>query len=759
MSLTQDGRKVWEAMLASLFPDYPYGTQTVLGTQEHLKNPSITNIKKYYNTWYVPNNIAICMSGDLNPDEVMDAITKYFGDMEPNNDIKRLEVPTTSPITAPITSEILGPDAENVSVGWRISKADIKDRDLISIVGSIVNNGKAGLFDVNLLQQQKVLSAFAGNYGLADIDMFIVQGRPKQGQTLDEVKELMIGEITKLKNGEFDEALLQGVINNYKYDEMAGLESNQSRANSFVESFIDGTPWQESVEQLDRMSKYTKEDIMAFANKYLGDNCSTIYKKQGKDPNEKKISKPQITPIFMNRDTASLFLKEVQANPGKPIEPVFLDFNKDLEQFKAQSDIPVLYKKNNTNDLFQLLYVFDRGSQHDKAFGTAANYLKYLGTSTKSLKEINDEFYQLACGFNVSTGLDRTYVTLYGLKENMPKAIELFEEILSDAQVDSVAYQNLALNILKKRKDAKLNQGQNFSQLINYAIWGENSPAKNILSEQELLEMNPQELVDKIHNLNNYEHRILYYGPDSKDELLATLKQYHKVPKKLLPIPESNVKFEYQPTTEEKVLIAPYDAKQIYYSAISNRGEKFDPAVNPKVEMYNEYFGGGMNAIVFQEMRESRGLAYSAGAYLITPSKLKYPYIYRTFIATQNDKMADALNAFDDIINNMPESENAYNLAKDALLNRLRTDRITKSDVLWAYLDAQELGLSEDSRKVLFEEIQKYTLDDIKKFQEEWVKGRKYTHCILGDEKELDLKSIEKYGPIIRLTQEDIFGY
>jgi len=58
MSLTQDSRRVLEEMLAKLFPNHPYGKQSVLGTQEHLKNPSITNIKNYHKEWYVPNNIA-----------------------------------------------------------------------------------------------------------------------------------------------------------------------------------------------------------------------------------------------------------------------------------------------------------------------------------------------------------------------------------------------------------------------------------------------------------------------------------------------------------------------------------------------------------------------------------------------------------------------------------------------------------------------------------------------------------------------------
>ena len=167
-----------------------------------------------------------------------------------------------------------------------------------------------------------------------------------------------------------------------------------------------------------------------------------------------------------------------------------------------------------------------------------------------------------------------------------------------------------------------------------------------------------------------------------------------------------------------------------------------------------------MNSIVFQEMREARGLAYSAGAYLITPSKLQDdPYIFYAFIATQNDKMLDAMKAFDEIINQMPESEKAFDLAKDALITRLRTERITKSDVLWAYMYAQDLGLSVDTRKALFEQVQQMSLADVKAFQEKWVKDRKYVYVVLGDEKDLNMKGLSEYGPIEKLTQEALFGY
>ena len=757
MSLTRDNSKVQEAIFSSLFPKHPYGTQTVLGTQENLKNPSITNIKNYYKQWYVPNNMAICMSGDLDPDETIALIDKYFGGLKPNPELPKLNLPKEDPITAPIVKEVLGPDAESVALAWRFPGLASKDFEVLQVVSQVLYNGKAGLIDLDLNQQQKVLNSYGYPMGLADYSAFILGGLPKQGQTLEEVKDLLLNEIKKLRAGEFDEKMLQANINNFKLYELQSMESNEGRADIFVNSFINGTNWKDEVTAIDRMAKLTKEDIVAFADKYLKeDNYAVVYKKQGKDPNEKKMTKPEITPIVSNRDVASPFLTSIQENAVKPIEPVFLDFKKDMSQLTAKSDIPVLYKQNTTNDLFQLIYVFDMGNNNDKALGTAFDYLEYLGTSDMTPEELKSEFYRLACTFYVSPGNERTYVVLSGLNENMPAAMQLFEKLLADANKE--AYNNLVGDILKARADAKLNQGQNFSRLMNYAMYGPKSPATNLLTEAELASMNPQELVDRIHNQNNYKHRILYYGPSSSKDLLATIDQYHQVPATLKDIPAGN-EFSYLETPATKVLVAPYEAKQIYMAQISNLDKKYDPAIEPTRELYNEYFGGGMNSIVFQEMRETRGLAYSAWAGIMPPSYLKYPYTIRTQIATQNDKMIDAVNTFNDIINNMPESEAAFKLAKEGLINRMRTDRIIKSDIIWTYINAQDLGQSVDPRIKLYNDVQTMTLKDIVDFQKEWVKGRTYVYCILGDKKDLDMNKLKAVGPIEELTQEQIFGY
>lgn len=758
MSLTKDERKVYEQMLSALFPHHPYGTQTVLGTQEDLKNPSITNIKNYYNQWYVPNNMAICLSGDFDPEVMLKTIQKYFGDMKPNANLPKLDFAPETPISQPVVREVMGPQADMLAMGWRFPGAATRDAELLNILSQVLYNGQAGLIDIDINQQQRMLGAAAYPLQMADYTVFMMQGMPKAGQSLEEAKEILLEEIGKVKKGEFDEELLEAIVNNNKRGIQKQLESNEDRANWFVQSFINGSDWKDEVTSLDRMSKVTKQELVDFANRYFKDNYAVIYKRQGKDPNEKKISKPAITPIFMNRDTASAFLRAIQNTKVEPIAPVFVDYTKDMEKSTMKSDIPVLYKKNTTNDLFSLIYVFQRGTNEDRLLSIAAQYLDYLGTSEMHPEEVSGEFYRLACEFSIRPGADRTYIRVSGLSENMDEAVQLFEKLLADARPDEEVLEYMKSDMLKGRADAKWNQQTNFKMLMQYGLYGPKSPATNVLSNKELQNLKSADLLNSLRELGKYEHMVLYYGPASKETVIADLNKYHQVPENLLAVDKQDL-FQFQETPKNRVLIAPYDAAQVYMAAISNRGEKFDMPVYPVTTLYNEYFGGGMNSIVFQELRESRGLAYTASASMSQPSRLDRPYVYTTFIATQNDKMGDALTAFDEIINNMPESEAAFNLAKNALIARLRTDRIIGSDIFDSYLAAQDLGLNYDRRKVLFEDLQNLTLKDVKAFQEKWVKNRTYSYCVLGNEKELDMKKLSSYGTVTRLTTEEIFGY
>jgi len=759
MSLTKDSRKLLEKLLSALYKKHPYGTQTVLGSQDHLKNPSITNIKEYYNKWYVPNNMAICMSGDFDFDEAMEIIEKYFGDMQPNDSLQMLQFEKEEEITSPIEVDVWGLEAECLALAWRFPGASSQEALMLSVVDAIMTNGKAGLIDLNLMQEQKVLYAGSFPYDMADYTTYIIQAGPKHGQTLEEAKALLLEQIDLLRKGEWDESLLKAGIANQKLTIQKMLEENESRADFFVQSFGSGIDWSDMVNRVERMENITKADVVEFANKYLKDsNYAVVYKRQGQDPNEKKIAKPAITPIMTNRDTTSAFLREIQKSVVTPIEPMFVDFSKDMERGEIGM-LPMLYKKNVMNDIFTLKYIFDFGTNEIKTLGLARDYMDYLGTSDMTAAEIKQAFYNLACNYSISTGTRKTTITVSGLSENMKEAMSLLEKVVTDAQPNKAAYDNLVADILKSRSDNKANQATNFSRLRMYGLYGNENPAKNIVSEEELTQtITPESLIKTISDLWNTEHRVVYYGPMEMDEVSEVVVEVHEVGATLKHV-EKNDAYKLQLTTENIVYIAPYDANQIYLSSVSNYGEMYSEELHPSITLYNEYFGGGMNGIVFQEMREARGLAYSANAFMAEPARIEDPAYFATVIATQNDKMIDALTAFDEIINNMPVSEKAFGIAKDALLARLRTERITRFSVIDYFLEQEELGLKEDTRKQLFDAVQAMTLEDVVAYQQKNIKGRKYTTCILGRESDLDMKSLEKWGRIVRLTQEDIFGY
>ena len=757
MSLTNDFRKSLEAMDGILFADHPYGTQTVLGTQEHLKNPSVTNIKNYHKTYYVPNNMAICLSGDFDPDEMLSIIEKYFGQMEPNTELPEVDFETKTVIESPVSKEVYGLDAENIMIGWKYPGAGTQEALVADVVSYILSNGSAGLIDLNLNQQQKVLGAQAMSYTRPDAGEFLIMADPKQGQTLDEVKDLVLAEIAKLRAGEFDEALLTGTINNMKLRQMRMLESNSDRADMFVQSFINGTDWADEVAWIENLSKVTKQDVIDWANKYLGENnYAIIYKRQGEDKTVQKVSAPKITPIKANRDAQSAFLAEIQATEVTPIEPVYVDYDKDMSIFDVNG-LEVLYAQNELNDITSVTYSYNKGATQDPALNLAFNYLSYLGTPTRSAEEIAQQMYQLACSFNMGSGSTTTSISVNGLAENMPQAMEIVEDLAYNAIPDEAILANLKADIFKSRIDAKLSQGSCFSALQSYILYGPEYIQKTTMSNEQIQGLTSEELLAKVRDILGCQHEIRYYGPASETEAAELLKANHKIAEDLKPLQKQYIK--YLTVDQSKVYLAPYDAKQIRYIQYSNRGEKLDLAADPYLTLYNEYFGGGMNAIVFQEMREARGLAYSSSARLYMPSFKDDSYMYYAFIATQNDKMKTAIEAFDEIINDMPESENAFNIAKEALVSRIRTERISGRGVLSSYISDRELGITEPRSKQIFEVAQTLTLDDVKATQQKWVKDRTYVYGILGDIKDLDTAYLQTLGPVQVLTLEEIFGY
>ena len=637
MTLTRDSDKVWEAIAKSLYPHHPYGQQTTIGTQEHLKNPSITNIKKHLANYYVPNNIAICVSGDFEPDEMVAAVEKYFGDWKPSPDIPELKYEPEAPITTPVVREVYGLEAENIALAWRLPGArDLKTAAVAEIASSIFSNGQAGLVDLDINQQQKALGVYGGFQSQPDYGSFLAMGSPKEGQSLEELRDLILAEVAKLRNGDFDDELIPATVNNIKLSKMRQLESNSARARQYVDAFINGIPWRDACRELDRLAAVTKEDVVAFAREYLGEHAyAVIYKRQGEDTTVQKISAPKITPIVTNRDKTSAFLTEIQNTQVKPIEPVFVDFSRDMSRFTLAPGAEVLYKHNDINDIFTLNGVYNCGTQQDPALAVAFEYLSYLGTPEMSSEQIASRMYALGCSYGAGAGDFQSSFSVRGLSENMAEALRIVEDLVMHAAPDEAVLANLKADLLKSRANAKRSQGSCSAALTDYIEYGPEYIKASALSDARLMALTSEELLAKVREVFGKGHELLYYGPMAEAELKTALAENHYVAEGAQMLPELHATL--QTTPKDRVVLVQYDAKQLQYTQYSDRGERFDPAHAADLALFNEYFGSGMNAIVFQEMREARGLAYTARARLAAPSYADDTYSFTAYIATQND--------------------------------------------------------------------------------------------------------------------------
>ena len=758
IGLSNDMNKCLEALMAKAFPNHPYGTQTVIGTQDHLKNPSIVNIQNYFKKWYVPNNVAICMAGDFDPDKTIALIDQYFGQWKPGDDVRQPVFSKFQPLTAPVDTTVIGQQAETVWMAWVAEKGASLQCDTLDIIGDILSNGKAGLFDLNLNQSMKVQSANAGLETLQDYSGFFLMGTPKQGQDLKEVRQLMLGEIDRLKRGDFSDDLLPSVVNNKKLNYFRSLDNNRSRVSHFLDAFINGIEWEQEVKKLDRMSGITKEQVVAFANRFFTDGYVTVFKLQGVDSLQKKIDKPAITAIPTNRDQVSQFVKDIQDTKVDPIQPVFLDFKNDLSVSKTKRGLPLLYKKNTTDGLFNLAFRYDFGHEDDNRYDVASGYLNYLGTDKLTAAEVKQQFYKLACNMNVGVGSDAINISLSGLSENMPEALALLEDVLANARVDQNAYDQYVDLILKDREDAKKDQRTCFDYLYYYAVYGSHNMRRDDMTAEQLRQTNPQVFTDLLKNISRYEHTVLYYGPLSEKELSDVIGKYHKTEKKLAATPQGQP-FAMQLTPSNEIWIAPYEAKNIYMRMFHNEGRAWNPEKQGITTLFNEYYGGGMNGIVFQELREARGLAYNAYAIYSRPGRTGETESFFTHIITQNDKMMDCVRQFHEILNNMPQSEAAFQIAKDAAIKQIASQRTTKFSILNAYINAQRLGLDYDIYKKIYDLLPSLRLQDIVDFEQQNMGHKPYRYIILGDEKELDMDAIGKIAPVKRLTLEEIFGY
>ena len=701
------------------------------------------------------------MVGDFDPAQAIQLAERHFGHFQakPIPDFRFEPQPA---LTARTPRDVYGQETAWVEMAWRFEGAGSEEALVLPLIAGILHNYQAGLFDLNITQKQRLLEAFAYPRVMEDYSSLILHAKPREGQSLEEVEQILLEQIDHLQKGNFEDWLPKAVLKDLKLSETKEFEKNQGRANAISNAFILGIEWSDMVQHWKKLEKFTKADIVALAQKLVRtDNYGVVFKHNGQDDSVMKVDKPPITPIEVNRSDMSGFAQHFLEQTSADVEPQFVDFKEVIKTSTIFKNLKLRSVNNQATQLFRLYYAFDMGRLSDRKLGLAASYLPFLGTSRYTASEMQQAFYRLGVHFSTTCQDDHFFLTLTGLQESLEEGIQLMEHLLADMQPNPDALQNLVADTLlrwdnyKKDKRTILMKG-----MASYAKYGAVSPFTDKMTKEQLSDPNlALELIDLLKGLTGYKHEIFYCGPKTSRTVANILKRHHpESASSKAPVPAK--KYPEISTKKDKVYFVHFPMVQLEMLMLSKGTPKFNLAEYVFSEWYNQYFGYGLSSIVFQDIRESKALAYSAYAIAANPSRKDRAHFLQSYIGTQPDKLHEAVEAFQTILETMPVSLPQMENARQSVLKQIASGRIKKADLYWTWRANRDKGFpNHDLRTDIYHTLEKASAADLIHYQQGHVKGRKYTWLFLGDRQSIDFKYLKKIGKVEELTLEQIFGY
>ena len=749
-----DYRKSQDASLQNLFPGHPLG-RSVIGLPEHIKLPSMADTMAFYRKFYVPSNMAIIMTGDLNHEETVDMLERTMGTL-PAVSAPVHKVFKDTPLDQTKVISVTGTDAEHFRISYKIPLTP-KNKMLASMVATLLCDNGYGLMEQNLIRARKVMGAYAFSFDLRDQIIFMLAGNAKEGQTLEQAAELLLGEVKKIEEGSFEDWRIRAVAENTRV-RIAELKSGNSGElnDELAELFLSGDSYSELLNTPAETEKVTKKELADFIRKYFRHSV-IVYKRNGKPTDIVKVEKPPITPIKLKSGELSAFGKEFMKLHSKEQLPENLKKAEVLSRKKlASGRMLVKIKKDYGDGLFRVQLSSPRGKYHDKRIEVALGYLEFLGTKKYSAAALRQEFYKLGMKMTTDSSPYYTMIEISGPVGRYADAVALLNHFLREMKPDQNALRGYISLLLKGRADAKKNPFQNFLQTVYYAWYGPGNPFANVLSEQELRAIKAPELVKLLQSIfTEHTTEFIYSGDITVKNAAAEAEKLpvvngEKIPKRPF-YPARKIK---KPT----VWVVDYNKVQLSIGLLSS-GEKFKPEDMAFEELINEYFFQGLDGIVFQEIRESRALAYSAnGSYLLQKEK---GYSARSYVMaeTQPDKALEAVQAAKELLANVPFYPAKFQAAKQSVLKKLASERKLSFAVYQHFRTADRAGLKGDWRRELYESVKKMDESAFRKLAAEKLSACKYDIVIVGKPDAKLLKELSKLGTVKKLTSKEIFGY
>ena len=747
-----------EFLFSNAFPGTPYA-RNVIGLGEHLKNPRLSQLIKFYEDWYVPENMALILVGNVKADSAL--ISATFGRL-PQRAAPARKPHESTPMQGRKEAKAKLSPMPYLYLVYPGAVGGAQDEIALDVCVSILSNAtRTGLLDKKSIDGD-VMYASASAYSLKNEGRIFVEAVPyydvnqRRFESLKTVEKMLLGEIKKLKNGEFKPELLEGIKGSMIRQYDLAMESNQIMAQNLLDRFINEADLAVLLGYKDIVASITAEQVRQVAQKYFGDDFVAVKIEEGKAKKSEKIKKPDYKPIEAPRNAKSDYAKAFEQIPSELVGK-FADMSEvQVRQINDKSKL--YYMQNPENKVFTLMLKYGVGTEKMPKLELAAALMRNAGIMGQyTAEELKKMFASLSASCSYSVDDSYLYITMEGFESNLKESCNLLTRQILLPKLDDKQLDNLKGQEFQGRMMEKKELDEQTEAMGQYLFYRDKSEYIDRLAWEDIFALSISNLTGEIQRATDYEAEIHYVGNLPLDSVYAILSA--NLPLKAGEKASSSPEVRTPAKVGENVIyfLPNSEAKQstIYFYI---EGDENDKTTDVARNAFNQYFSGGFNGLVMQEIREYRSMAYTAAGLIDVPPVPGKKALFYGYVGTQADKTIAAIEVFMDLLNNMPEYpervDNIRNyMIQTAYMSRPAFRRASRTYAAWKLR-----GYTQSPAQENMAAIESLTFDDIKNYYEKYIKGRKVAIGIVGNPKQVDKKQLAKFGRVETISPSRVFS-
>jgi predicted Zn-dependent peptidase len=745
-----------ERFLERVFPEHPYGTQSVLGSVEHLKKPSLAKMRAHYERQYVAGNMALVMVGDFDSDTVAPWIVDEFSGWR-GGDAPKLETAPPRPFEGRETLTVRMTPVRAGAVAFRTVEPTHEDAPALEIAEAMLSNEEGSGFIDALGDEGQLVMAMAMPMGLDEAGMTIIFFVPKiLGQGMRAAERLVLEQLAKLSSGDFEDERLHAVRDSAVRDYVLAFEDNEARGDLMAMAFAREQSWGEFAGQISALSEVTRDDVQAVAARYWGDDYFVMRSRMG-FPKRTRLDKPSMAPVEPTPGASSSFYERAREFPRAPSRPRFLSFEEDLRTHELQPGVVLEVHPNPINDIYSLELKFGIGRYALPELWVLGAYLKRAGAGNRSGQALKHAFQALSTTYEFEATEDGFFVRLQGPERHMSRALSLLDELMQRPVADERAFRRLRAERRAESRIAERDPGYLSDALQDYAVHGDDSVYLRDPGPRTLKRMGTKGLLSAWRQTIGYGTRVTYVGRESPERVAAQLREeltFAEAPRPAVPpvVLERRV-----PNGDTTYLLATRRALQTHMGYWID-GDPLDVGEDPLARAFNEYVAGESSGLIFKEVRELRALAYTAYGYYRTPRIAGEPGRTIAYVACQGDKTDETSALMRDLLSDMPAREEMMPGMRTALLHGIETEQPSFRGLPARIHDWQRRGFQEDPRRRRQLAYPDMTFGEVMDFYGRHVRGRPIVQTIVGDTRRFDVDRVVGGGARVKVKRRELFS-